>query len=197
MRPDLQLIAALINPCARVLDLGCGDGVLLNYLAREKNVTGYGVENSTHAVGACLQNGVNIIEHDLNDGLERFPDSSFDMVVMGETLQSINAPHRLLRELLRIGQECIVTFPNFAHWRCRLQLLSNGRMPVAKHLPHQWYDTPNIHLCTLNDFNQLCCEEEIRIIDQYVLDAEYERRAMTRFMPNLFGSTAIFRLGKN
>lgn len=196
MRPDLQLIGDLINPGARVLDLGCGEGELLAYLAHEKKVTGYGVENSREAVNACLMKGVSVIEHDLNDGLARFPDASFDMVVMGETLQSMNAPHRLLRELLRIGEECIVTFPNFAHWRCRLQLLSNGRMPVAKHLPHQWYDTPNIHLCTLKDFNQLCSDENITIIDRYMLNPEYKSRAMTGVFPNLFTSTAIYRLGK-
>ena len=197
MRPDLQIVAELINPGATVLDLGCGDGELLLHLAKEKDVIGYGVENSAEAVNACLSKGVNIIEHDLNEGLARFPDASFDMVIMGETLQAIDAPHRLLRELLRIGEECIVTFPNFAQWRCRLQLLSNGRMPVAKHLPHQWYDTPNIHLCTLKDFNQLCAEEKIVIIERYMLDHEYRNRAMIGLAPNFFASTAIYRLGRS
>ena len=197
MRPDLQLIADLINPHARVLDLGCGDGELLEFLAREKEVTGYGVENSLSAVNACLSKGVNIIEHDLNDGLDRFPDESFDMVIMGETLQATGAPHHLLSELLRIGEECIVTFPNFAHWRCRLQLLSNGRMPVAKHLPHQWYDTPNIHLCTLTDFDQLCVDEGVTVIERYVLDHNYQIGPLIRLLPNFFASSAIYRLGRN
>ena len=136
MRKDLEIIAALIKPGARVLDLGCGDGELLHHLAREKGVNGYGVEKDAAAISACIAAGVNVIEHDLDDGLARFPDSIFDMVVMTETLQAVAEPSRLLDELLRIGDECVVTFPNFGHWRCRAQLATKGRMPVARHLPH-------------------------------------------------------------
>ena len=142
MRRDLEIIAALINPGARVLDLGCGSGELLKYLTASKGVNGYGVENGTAEISACVTAGVNVIEHDLDDGLARFSDSSFDMVVMTETLQAVAAPSRLLDEMLRIGEECVVTFPNFGHWICRLQLATRGRMPVARHLPHHWYDTP-------------------------------------------------------
>ena len=197
MRPDLEFISSLIKPEARVLDLGCGQGELLSYLAREKSVTGYGVEHDVAAIVACLAKGVNVIEHDLNHGLERFSDNSFDMVVMTETLQATQEPHKLLRELLRIGEECIVTFPNFAHWSCRLHLFSRGVMPVSDHLPHQWFNTPNIHLCTVNDFDNLCHSLKLRIIDRFVVNAQYETRLLCSWMPNVFGATAFYRLGRS
>ena len=135
-----------------------------------------------------------MIEHDLDDGLTRFPDSSFDMVVMTETLQAVAAPDRLLDEMLRIGEECIVTFPNFGHWRCRMQLASRGRMPVARHIPHSWFDTPNIHLCTFRDFEELVTAKGLPIIERFVVDASYEKRV--RWIPNLFGTIAFYRLGR-
>lgn len=197
IRPDLRLISDLIPHNARVLDLGCGDGELLAHLAVTKSVTGYGVENSPEAIASCLGKGVNVIEHDIDKGLQRFPDASFDVVVMGETLQSIKAPHELLRELLRIGRECIVTIPNFAQWQCRLQLIGRGRMPVARHLPHEWYNTPNIHLCTLTDFTKLCDEEGIRVVDRHVLSHDYRSGTLLRWLPNLFASIAIYQLGRS
>ena len=196
MRPDLAFIATLINERARVLDLGCGEGDLLSFLSKEKSVTGYGVDAHPQAISACLTKGVNVIEHDLNEGLARFPDDSFDMVVMTETLQATLEPHNLVRELLRIGQECIVTFPNFAHWSCRLHLLSRGTMPVSTHLPHEWYNTPNIHLCTFNDFDQLCADLKLRIIDRFVVDTDYQTSKLAKWMPNFFGATAFYRLGR-
>ena len=194
MRPDLQIIAELINPGARVLDLGCGGGELLKHLAEHKAVNGYGIEKDPAQVSACVGRGVNVIEHDLDEGLERFPNSSFDMVVMTETLQAVAAPARLLREMLRVGEECIVTFPNFGHWRCRLQLAA-GRMPVAKHLPHQWHDTPNIHLCTFHDFERLAREMGLAVIARHVVDSRYRVRWRMR-LANLFGSRAFYRLGR-
>ena len=195
MRPDLEIIAELINPGARVLDLGCGGGELLAHLAVRKGVNGYGIENDAAQISACVRHGVNVIEHDLDDGLARFPDSSFDMVVMTEALQAVAAPSRLLDEMLRIGEECVVTFPNFGHWRCRLQLATSGRMPVAKHLPHQWHDTPNIHLCTFLDFERLVREKGLPILQRHVVDGRYRvRRRMG--LANLFGSRAFYRLGR-
>ena len=194
MRPDLEIIAALVNPGARVLDLGCGSGELLKWLAAEKGVNGYGIEKDADEIAICIRAGVNVIEHDRDDGLTRFPDSSFDMVVMTETLQAVAAPERLLDEMLRIGEECIVTFPNFGHWRCRMQLASRGRMPVARHIPHSWYDTPNIHLCTFRDFEELVTGKGLPIIERFVVDASYERRV--RWVPNLFGTIAFYRLGR-
>ena len=179
MRRDLEIIAALVNTGARVLDLGCGDGELLGYLAACKGVNGYGVEKGAAEISACLRAGVNVIEHDLDRGLERFPDNSFDMVVLSQTLQAVAEPSKLLDEMLRIGEQCVVTFPNFGHWRCRLQLATRGRMPVARHLPHQWYDTPNIHLCTFRDFEQLAMAKGLRILERFVVDdvAEPAERA--------------------
>ena len=196
MRPDLDIIAALINPGARVLDLGCGGGELLHHLAREKGVNGYGVEKDPAQISACVRAGVNVIEHDLDAGLDRFPDSSFDMVVMTETLQAVAAPGDLIDEMLRIGEECVVTFPNFGHWRCRLQLATQGRMPVARHLPHQWHDTPNIHLCTFRDFERLVTDKGLPMIERFVVDGHYQvRRGISRFA-NLIGTIAFYRLGR-
>ena len=194
MRPDLQIIAELVNPGARVLDLGCGSGELLAHLAERKGVNGYGIENDAAQISACVRHGVNVIEHDLDDGLGRFPDSSFDMVVMTEALQAVAAPSRMLDEMLRIGEECVVTFPNFGHWRCRLQL-AVGRMPVAKHLPHQWHDTPNIHLCTFHDFERLVAQKRLPILQRHVVDSGYRVRERTS-LANLFGSRAFYRLGR-
>jgi len=169
MREDLRIIADLVAPGARVLDLGCGHGELLEYLQRHKGVVGYGLDNGACEIAACIRAGVNVIEQDLDEGLTRFPDASFDTVVMANTLQAVQAPDRLLDEMLRIGHECIVTFPNFAHWTCRLQLATRGRMPVAKHLPYSWYATPNIHQCTFADFETLCRDRDLTITERFVV----------------------------
>ena len=194
MRADLRIIADLVRPGARVLDLGCGGGELLRRLAAEKGVNGYGIEKDAARISACVRAGVNVVEHDLNNGLARFPDSSFNMVVMTEALQAVSEPSRLLDEMLRVGEECVVTFPNFGHWRCRIQL-AIGRMPVADHLPHQWHDTPNIHLCTFNDFERLVRGKGLPIIARHVVDARYRLRRRIAF-PNLLGSRAFYRLGR-
>ena len=196
MRRDLEIAANFINPGARVLDLGCGSGELLQYLGHSKNVTGYGIEKDHEEITACISKGVNVIEHDLDEGLDRFSKDSFDMVLLTETLQAIKAPHKLLHEMLDIGIECIVTFPNFGHWACRLQLVSQGKMPIAKHLPHSWFDTPNIHLCTFLDFEELCSNNGIRIIERFVADRDYNDGPLLKRWPNLFGKTAFYRLGR-
>ena len=196
MRPDLEIIAALVNPGARVLDLGCGSGELLRWLAVEKGVNGYGIEKDPVQISACVRAGVNVIEHDLDRGLGRFPDSSFDMVVMTETLQAVSSPDVLIEEMLRIGEECVVTFPNFGQWRCRLQLAALGRMPVARHLPNQWYDTPNIHLCTFHDFERLVTAKGFPIIERHVVDGDYRVHGRMNPFRNLFGTIAFYRLGR-
>ena len=196
MRPDLKIIADLIKPGARVLDLGCGDGELLAYLQSEKGVNGYGLEIDPANITNCINKGVNVIEQNLDSGLESFEDASFDMVVMTETLQAVKAPDRMLSEMLRIGEQCIVTFPNFAYWRCRLYLAVRGRMPVSRHLPHSWYDTPNIHLCTFKDFEQLCHDHQFNIVERFMVDAGHNTRPMINRFPNFFGAFAFYRLGK-
>lgn len=196
MRQADDIIVNLINQNARVLDLGCGDGELLSRLGTSKSVTGYGVERDHRRIEACLTRGVNVIEHDIDDGLARFPTGSFDMVIMNETLQAISEPQKLVREMLRVGEECVVTFPNFAYWRCRTQLFFGGRMPVSNHLPHQWYDTPNIHLCTIKDFDAMCAAENVRVISRYVFDHEGRQTIRTRAFSNVLGVTAFYRLGR-
>ena len=196
MRPDLAIIADLVNPGARVLDLGCGEGELLARLKADKNVNGYGLEIDPDNITTCIHKGVNVIEQDLDAGLDNFADDSFDMVVMTETLQAVEAPVQMLQDMLRIGQECIVTFPNFGHWRCRAYLASRGRMPVSEHLPHSWYDTPNIHLCTFLDFERLCQAEGFNIIERFVVDAEHANRPLINRFPNFFGTFAFYRLGR-
>ena len=196
MKQADDIIVDLVNANARILDLGCGDGELLSRLSTSKAVTGYGVERAAARIEASLARGVNVIEHDINDGLQRFPDNSFDMVIMTETLQSISEPRRLVREMLRIGEECVVTFPNFAYWRCRTQLFFDGRMPVSDHLPYEWYNTPNIHLCTIQDFDAMCREERVRVISRFVFNARGAQSWGTAVFRNWLGVTAFYRLGR-
>lgn len=196
MRPDLKIIADLINPGARVLDLGCGEGELLAHLQNDKAVNGYGLEIDPGNITTCVRKGVNVIEQNLDDGLDNFETDSFDMVIMTETLQSVQAPVALLEEMLRIGSECIVTFPNFGHWRCRLYLARNGRMPVSEHLPYSWYETPNIRLCTFLDFERVCQELGLTIIERFVVDADHANRPLINRFPNFFGTFAFYRLGR-
>ena len=197
MRGDLALIATLINPGARVLDLGCGEGELLDHLQRDKRVNGYGLDRDAENIRTCVSKGVNVIEQDLDEGLDNFVDASFDMVVMTDALQAVKEPRELVRDMLRIGEECIVTFPNFAHWRCRAQLALKGVMPVSKQLPHNWFDTPNIHLCTFTDFEQLCAAESINIIQRRVVNANHQEKSFINWAPNFFGTYAFYRLGKS
>jgi methionine biosynthesis protein MetW len=196
LRADLALIADLINPNARVLDLGCGEGDLLAFLQTEKQVNGYGLDVDDRNIRICMEKGVNVIEQDLDAGLDNFETNSFDMVIMTETLQSVRAPDKLLSEMLRIGHECIITFPNFGHWGCRLQLALRGRMPVAKHIPHAWFNTPNIHMCTFRDFEQLCSDLNFPIIERRVVDHRNLERPLGSVFPNLLGSVAFYRLGR-
>ena len=196
MRSDLQLIADLVQPKTRVLDLGCGNGELLSYLKTHKSVTGYGLDVDAANIEQCLQKGVNVIEHDLNRGLENFASNSFEIVVMTETLQSVKAPDQLLLEMLRIGNECIVSFPNFGNWRCRLQI-SMGKMPISPHLPNNWFDTPNIHLCTCQDFELLCDRLNINIVEKRYVNSQHNSRPFIKVAPNLLSAFAFYRLGKS
>lgn len=193
MRPDLAMISAWIKPGSRVLDLGCGDGSLLAHLAESREVTGYGLEIDPKRVVACLQKGVNVIQTDLDDGLADFDANSFDYVVMTQALQVVREPQKLLNDMLRIGREGIVTFPNFGHWKSRLSIALSGEMPVTPALPETWYNTPNIHLCTVQDFEALCAASNIKILQGMAVDRHHRSGLRSRLMPNLFGELALYR----
>ena len=188
MRGDLEAIVRWVRQAARVLDLGCGDGSLLRELWRERQAPGYGVEIDDESVLACVANDVNVLQVDLESGLSLFADQSFDYVILSETIQAIHRTELLLREMLRVGREAIVSFPNFGHWVARAQV-ALGRMPVSDALPYEWYETPNVHHCTIADFEDLCRRIGIRVRERLVL---HEGRAVT-LMPNLLGSIAIYR----
>ncbi len=195
LRPDLAIISEWIKPGSRVLDLGCGDGTLLAHLARERNVEGYGLEIDPTNVEQCIRRGVNVIQSDLDDGLsDYFDDDSFDYVVMSQALQAMYYPDRLLAEMLRVGREGIVTFPNFGHWKARVQMALGGKMPVSPALPNEWYNTPNIHLCTLKDFEILCAHLGIHVLQRTVVDHAHRKEITT--LPNLFGEIALYRFHK-
>ena len=160
LRDDLRIIQQWVKPSSQVLDLGCGEGQLLSYLQANKQVNGYGLEINPDKITACIRNGVNVLEQNLDDGLSNFADDSMDTVIMTQALQVVRRPDELLEEMLRIGKEAIVTFPNFGFWKTRFYLLLKGRMPMSETLPYNWYDTPNIHMCTFRDFEILCHEKK-------------------------------------
>ncbi len=195
MRPEFELISDWIRPGARVLDLGCGDGTLLAYLQTHQQVSGYGLEIDSANTLKCIQAGVNVMHADLEAGLADFGDSSFDYVIMTQTLQAVRQTEALLDEMLRVGRQGIVTFPNFGFWRHRVQIAVQGLMPVGKILPYQWYDTPNVHLFTIRDFEQLCRHKRIDILQRTVLDYAHRARVGARLWPNLLGEIALYRLG--
>ena len=183
-----------IGPGSRVLDLGCGDGALLARLRDERQVRGYGLEIDADDVARCVARGVNVLRLDLDRDLANFDSDSFDTVILLQTLQAVRYPLALLREMLRIGREGVVTFPNFGHWRNRLQLGLGGRMPVTPALPAQWYDTENIHLFTLADFESLCAQEGIDIVERALLDASRREITMGRAWPALLCEVALYRI---
>jgi len=187
-RPDFAAIAAWIPKGASVLDLGCGDGSLLRYLMETRATKGYGVEINDLDIVSCIVNGVNVIQNDLDSGLSDFEDGSFDFVILSQTLQATRHTEALIREMLRVGHEGIVSFPNFGYWKNRLNVL-RGNMPVSRDLPYQWYDTPNVHLCTLHDFEMFCDRYRVAILERRVMTGERE----VSLLPNLLGSTAVYR----
>ncbi|WP_293761682.1 methionine biosynthesis protein MetW [uncultured Aquitalea sp.] len=191
LREDLRLIADWVAPDSRVLDLGCGDGALLAWLARHKSVRGYGVDLDVANVVRCVENGVNAVQGNLETGLAEFNDLRFDHVVLSQTIQAMHNTEQILLEMLRVGREAIVTFPNFGFWENRLQILQ-GHMPVSETIPYQWYNTPNIHWCMLGDFEALCAKNGISVLERVVMN---EGRRVHLF-PNLRGSLAFYRVAR-
>lgn len=194
MRPDLEIIKHWIAPESRVLDLGCGDGSLLQYLKQTRNVSDIGLEINEENINQCLARGVNVIEQNLDYGLSNFQSNSFDTVLLTQTLQALSNPDLLVDEMLRIGKNGIVTFPNFGNWKSRLYLFSRGRMPVSKFMPYQWYDTPNIHFCTVKDFDRLCEDRNIKVLTRTVVDSSHKGSWYIKTWPNLLGEIAIYHL---
>ncbi len=189
VRADFALIAQWIAPNAKVLDLGCGDGSLLSQLRKTHNIRGYGVEKDDANWLKAMNNGVDVIQMDLESGLSGFEAQSFDVVILSQTLQAVLNTEAIVHEMLRVGREVIVTFPNFGYWRHRAQILT-GNMPVSDNLPYQWYDTPNVHLCSINDFDNFCRKSNIKVQQRLVLTDKKE----VHLMPNSRGNLAMYRL---
>ncbi|HJL95796.1 MAG: methionine biosynthesis protein MetW [Gammaproteobacteria bacterium] len=192
----LDIINNWVKKDSKVLDLGCGGGEILVELGSAKNIKAMGVEIDSEKINICIANGINVIEQNIDEGLHNFSDHSFDVVIMSQTIQVLKDPKKALEEITRIGSDCIVTIPNFGHWKTRLYLLLTGRMPVTSSLPDNWHDTPNIHLCTLKDFELLCLESTISINGKIGFNSSGNSNIFTRIFPNLLCASAIYKISK-
>jgi methionine biosynthesis protein MetW len=200
-RVDHLLIAEMVKPGARVLDVGCGDGALLQLLVDSKNVDGRGVEIERDRVNACVERGLSVIQGDADQDLDAYPHDAFDYAILSLTIQATRNPKKVLTNLLRISRRAIVSFPNFGHWKVRTKLLATGRMPVTEHLPETWYDTPNAHLCTIKDFADLCRRVDSRVERAVAFNASGQQLGTWVPLPltihNLLGEKAVFLLSRN
>jgi len=199
MRYDLQLIATWIKPGSTVLDLGCGEGELLYFLKEKKQVTGTGIEHNEKKVADCIAKGLTVLQGDINEEILDYPDNTFDYVILSQTLQQVYAPALLIHSLLRIGKMGIVSFPNFSHWKVRLQLLFSGYAPITRQLPYEWYDTPNIRVITLKDFRKFIQEVGSSILKEAAINTNSRDRRgnIIKFLPNLLATYGIFLIGKD
>ncbi|EPY01783.1 methionine biosynthesis protein MetW [Magnetospirillum fulvum] len=199
LRVDLKLIAEMVEPGARVLDVGCGEGALLDWLGRNRGVDGRGIELSMEGVSAGVAHGLSVIQGDADTDLKDYPSGAFDYVILSQTLQATHEPRKVLENMLRIGRRAIVSFPNFGHWRVRAHLLFRGTMPVTDTLVYQWYDTPNIHFCTIRDFLDLCRELNVRVDKSIALDRDGRVLPLPRAagITNLFADQALFVLSRD
>ena len=199
MRYDLQLIASWIKPESTVLDLGCGEGELLYFLKEKKQVTGTGIEHNEEKVAGCIAKGLTVLQGDINEEILDYPDNTFDYVILSQTLQQVYAPALLIHSLLRIGKKGIVSFPNFSHWKVRLQLLFSGYAPITRQLPYEWYDTPNIRVITLKDFRKFIQEVGSSILKEAAINTNSRDRRgnIIKFLPNLLATYGIFLIGKD
>lgn len=195
MRPDLDIVAALVGSGQRVLDLGCGNGALLENLITERGCSGLGVERELEDFHACISRGVPVTQGDLEEELPRFREGDFDVAVLSLTLQAVRRPDQVLTEMKRVAPRLVVSLPNFAHWKIRKKLTLRGRMPVSDALPYQWFDTPNIHLCTINDFEDLTRDLALGIDRRVLIDASGHRVAgLANRAPNLLAERAVYSL---
>jgi len=195
-RIDHDIILDLVPRGARVLDLGCGDGSLLEKLVRTKDARGCGMEISGDGVRACIEKGLAVMQGDIDLGLADWPDQSFDFVILNQTLQALMKPEAVIAEMLRVGRKAVMGFPNFAYWKMRMYLMLVGRMPKTKFLPYEWYDTPNIHFCSIRDFDVYCEGHDLCVERRIYLSIDRGGRVLQGVLPNLFAETAVYLLSK-
>lgn len=198
MRFELQIIASWIKPGSKVLDLGCGEGDLLKSLKQNKKVNGTGIEHNESKVARCIEKGVPTLQGDINEEVLDYPDDTFDYVILSQTLQQVYKPSELIRSMLRIGKKGVVSFPNFSHWKVRLQLLLSGYAPITRQLPYEWYNTPNIRVITLKDFKKYSKEVNFKILKEAAINTQNGEKwgSIIKVLPNLRATNGIFLIGK-
>ena len=192
----LEVIRNWVKKDSDILDLGCGKGEILKYLSEKLNTSSLGIEIDQSNINNCIQSGLNVVQQNIDEGLDNFKDESFDTVIMSQTIQVLKEPKKALLEVTRIGRESIVTIPNFGHWSTRINLLLSGKMPVTSSLPDKWHNTPNIHLCTISDFELLCEDCGINIIEKRFFNNAGNENFLTAFLPNIFASIAMYKISK-